>query len=261
MTIPMLSATSLQRVLPSGRTKPCVFFCENKSGESNIEYVVKLKAGMENGVNGLAAELIASQLALVLDIPTPEPAIIELDPLIAEVIPDPDLSQKIKESAGLNFGSRVITGGFETWPVGKAIPSSLRTLAAEIFAFDALIQNPDRKVNKPNILWKGDELYIIDHEMSLMFIYEIMPMPNPWQITDLRFIKDHLFYGNLKGQTANLDRFAGALELLTDNVIETILTDVPEDWRSDNISKITTHINEIVHHSNDFVDEIRRALQ
>ncbi|MBI5212587.1 MAG: hypothetical protein HY957_04355, partial [Nitrospirae bacterium] len=218
-------------------------------------------AGMESGVNGLAAELIASQLAYFLDIPTPEPAIIELDPLLAGAIPDPDLSLKIKESSGLNFGSRVITGGFETWPVGKAIPTSLRTLAAEIFAFDALIQNPDRKVNKPNILWKGDDLYIIDHEMSLMFIYEILPTTNPWQISNLRFIKDHLFCGNLKGQTVNLDRFAGALEMLTDNVVGTILSDVPEDWRSDNISKITTHINEIVYHSNDFVDEIRRALQ
>ncbi|MCL4537069.1 MAG: hypothetical protein M1610_05710 [Nitrospirae bacterium] len=261
MTIPILNATSLQRVLQSGRTQPCLFFCEDESGQSDGEYVVKLKAGMENGVNGLAAELIASQLANFLDIPTPEPAIIELDPLLAEVIPDPELSRKIKESAGLNFGSRVITGGFETWPVGKAIPSSLKTLAAEIFAFDALIQNPDRKVNKPNILWKGDNLYIIDHEMSLMFIYEILPMQNPWQITNLRFIKEHLFYGNLKGQTVNLDRFAGALDLLTDNVIETILVNVPEAWQSNNISKIKTHINEIVHHSNDFVDEIRRALQ
>ncbi|MBI5057138.1 MAG: hypothetical protein HZB61_11040 [Nitrospirae bacterium] len=261
MTIPVLNASSLQRVLPSGRTKPCIFFCEDESGDSNGEYVVKLKAGMENGVNGLAAELIASQLAAFLDIPTPEPAIIEIDPLLAEVISDPALSRKIKGSSGPNFGSRVITGGFETWPVGKAIPSSLRTLAAEIFAFDALIQNPDRKVKKPNILWKGDDLYIIDHEMSLMFIYEILPMPTPWQITNLNFIKDHLFYENLKGQAVNLDRFAGALELLTDNAMETILTNVPEDWRSNNISKITTHINEIMHHRNSFIDEIRRALQ
>ena len=45
-------------------------------GEKNGEYVVKLKAGMETGVNGLTAELIASQLATFFDIPTPEPAII-----------------------------------------------------------------------------------------------------------------------------------------------------------------------------------------
>ncbi|MCI0468633.1 MAG: hypothetical protein L0Y62_01030, partial [Nitrospirae bacterium] len=63
MTIPVFKANSLQRVLQSGRTKPCIFFCEDERCEGSGEYVVKLKARMENGVNGLAAELIASQLA------------------------------------------------------------------------------------------------------------------------------------------------------------------------------------------------------
>lgn len=261
MTIPVLTATSLQKVLLSGRTKPCIFFCEDESGEKSGEYVVKLKAGMESGVNGLAAELIASQLASFLDIPTPEAAIIELDAVIAEVIPDADLALRIRSSSGLNFGSKVITGGFDTWPVSKAIPSNLKTLAAEIFAFDALIQNPDRRADKPNILWKGDELFVIDHEMSLMFAYVIQSNPNPWQISTLRFIKGHLFYNALKGQALNIDRFAGALELLTENTVETMLTNVPEEWRSENLAKITTHISEIAHHGNDFVDEVRRTLQ
>ncbi|MBF0506281.1 MAG: hypothetical protein HQL09_05545 [Nitrospirae bacterium] len=261
MTIPVLIATSLQKVLSSGRTKPCIFFCEDETGERNGEYVVKLKAGLETGVNGLAAELIASQLARFLDIPTPEAAIIKLDAVIAEVIPDTDLALRIRSSSGLNFGSKVITGGFDTWPVSKAIPSSLKTLAAEIFAFDAMIQNPDRRAEKPNILWKGDELFVIDHEMSMMFIYDILPTPNPWQISNLRFVNGHLFYNALKGQSLNLDRFAGALELLDDNTLETMITNVPEEWRSANIAKITTHLSEIAHHSNNFVDEVRRSLQ
>lgn len=261
MTIPLLNATSLQMVLHSGRTRPCVFFCEDTNGKSNGEYVVKLKAGMESGVNGLAFELIASQLATILDVPVPEAAIIELDPVLAEIIADTDLSRKIKESSGLNFGSKVITGGFETWPVGKAIPSALKTLAAEIFSFDALIQNPDRRADKPNILWKGDELYIIDHEMGFSFIYEVLPEPNPWHITKLGFMRNHLFHEGLKGQTVNLDRFAGALELLSDNVLESIMANVPEEWQNDNLSRIGKHIHDIIQHVNDFVDEVRRSLQ
>jgi hypothetical protein len=260
VNIPVLNATSFQRSLSSGRTKPCLFFCENESNDINGEYVVKLKAGMENRENGLIAELIASQLANFLDIPTPEAAIINIDPLMAEVIPDPALSLKIKGSAGLNFGSKVITGGFDTWPVGKAIPLSLKPLAAEIFAFDAMIQNPDRGA-RPNILWRGDELYIIDHEMGFSFIYEILPLSNPWQITSLGFLKDHLFYGNLKGQSLNIDRFAGALELFSDGVLEMIVSNIPEEWRNHNITKMTDHINEILKHINDFIDEVRRILQ
>jgi hypothetical protein len=33
--------------LHSGRTKPCIFFCEDESGENSGEYDVKLKAGMK----------------------------------------------------------------------------------------------------------------------------------------------------------------------------------------------------------------------
>jgi len=39
----------------SGRTNPCLFFCEGETAERNGEYVVKLKAGMETRVNGLVA--------------------------------------------------------------------------------------------------------------------------------------------------------------------------------------------------------------
>lgn len=261
VSIQHLYANSLQRVLHSGRTKPCIFFCEDEGGENSGEYVVKLKTGMEAGVNGLAAELIASQLAIFLDIPTPEPAIIELDKVMAEAIPDTDLALRIRSSSGLNFGSKVITGGFDTWPISKTIPSNLRTLAAEIFAFDALINNPDRRVEKPNILWKGDDLFVIDHEMSLMFAYAILPNPNPWQVTNFEFMRRHLFFGQLKGQALQLDRFAGALEMLTESTLKSMIANVPEEWRTDNIAKITTHISEIVHHNNDFVDEVRRTLQ
>jgi hypothetical protein len=47
------------------------------NGDNIDEYVVKLKAGVDGRETGLAAELIASQVATAMAIPTPEPAIIE----------------------------------------------------------------------------------------------------------------------------------------------------------------------------------------
>ena len=130
MKIPILIATSYQKTMESGRTKPCLFFCADEDNNTSSEYIVKLKAGIDNGNNGLIAELLASQLAEVLDIPTPEPALIYIDPLFAEAVSDTNLSEKIRSSTGLNYGSRVITGGLVTWPVGKAIPSPLKVLAS-----------------------------------------------------------------------------------------------------------------------------------
>lgn len=258
MSIPYLNASSFQKQLETGRTKPCLFICDDNETEG--EYVVKLKASLESAETGLVAELMASQLAVFLDLPTPEPAIIRVDPAIAEVINDSELANKLKKSAGLNFGSKLVTGGFKTWPVGEAVPMFLKSLACEIFAFDAFIQNPDRRAQKPNILWKGEELLIIDHEMAFSFVYDICPPKNPWQVTDLDFLRKHLFYHNLKNQPINLDRFAGALETLSEKKLNNMTSNLPEEWHNDKISVIINHIGEVVNHLNNFIDEVRRVL-
>lgn len=260
MSIPILFASSYQKRMSSGRTKPCLFLCEDDSGDQLGEYVVKLKAGIEHGVNGLVAELLSAQLAKFLDIPVPEPALIQVDPAITEVISDQELADKIRNSAGSNYGSRLVTGGFETWPIGKALPMALKQLATEIFAFDALIQNPDRRDDKPNVLWRGDDLYIIDHEMSFSFIYGILLSSNPRQLSGLPFLRKHLFYQGLKGREVSLDRFAGALETLSEEVLDEMISNIPEEWRNDNISKMATHIIEISSHTNEFIDELRRVI-
>lgn len=260
MSIPILFASSYQKRMSSGRTKPCLFLCEDENGDLLGEYVVKLKAGMEHGVNGLVSELLSAQLAKFLDIPAPEPALIQVDPAITEVISDQELADKIRNSAGLNYGSRLVTGGFETWPIGKALPMALKQLAGEIFAFDALVQNPDRRDEKPNVLWKSDDLYIIDHEMSFSFIYAILLSASPWQLSGQSFLRKHLFYQGLKGQDVSLDRFAGALETLSEEALDKMTTNIPEDWRNDNILRMAAHLKEISSHTNEFIDEIRRVL-
>ena len=261
MAIPHLHAGSYQRRMTSGRTRPCLFFCENDQGEMNGEYVVKLRAGIDNPDIGLFSELMGSQLAQFLDIQTPEPAIIIVNPELADIINDSQLEGDIRRSAGNNFGSKVITGGYDTWPIGEAIPPSLKQLACEVFAFDAMIQNPDRKTSNPNILWCGDELYIIDHETGFSFIYDILPQPEPWRISNMQFLRDHLFYPKLKEEEINLDRFAGALETLTEEHINNMIANIPEEWDNIHIPKITDHLNGITNHVNGFIDEVRRILQ
>ena len=260
MPIPVLQAVSYQRTMETGRTKPCLFLCEDAANGILGEYVVKLKAGLETRENGLAAELIASQLAAVLDMQTPEVAIINIDPLLAEAVSDPALARKIVESQGLNFGSKVLTGGFDTWPIGKQLPSGLFQTAAEIFAFDALIQNPDRRPEKPNVLWKADQLCIIDHEMSFSFVYAIGAQAEPWEISSLAWLNNHLFYRELKGRTISFDRFAGALDAVSGDIINGIMSYIPDVWRNENVVKIQNHIMQVASHANEFIDEVRRTL-
>lgn len=45
--IPTLTAVSYQCYLGTGRTKPCVFICEDDQGKRVGEYVVKLRSNIE----------------------------------------------------------------------------------------------------------------------------------------------------------------------------------------------------------------------
>lgn len=260
MEISHLYAASFQRRMGSGRTKPCLFFCEDGSGNADIEYVVKLRTNVDGRETGLAAELIASLTATALGIATPEPAIIEIDPALAEIVPDQELAAAIKGSAGPNCGSKVLTGGYVTWPAGMTIKEPLTQLAADVFCFDALIQNPDRKPENPNILWRGDELYVIDHELSFSFIYLIAPEERPWQVSHFDFLKGHLFYRQLKGARVGFERFESAMKSLPGRISE-IISDVPDEWKNANVQKIEDHFDKILTHADEFIDEVRRLLQ
>ncbi len=81
---------------------------------------------------------------------------------------------------------------------GHEAKVTCKQLACEIFAFDALIQNPDRRMDKPNILWKGEELYIIDHEKGFSFVYALPASIKPWQVNEISFLEKPFVLSKLK---------------------------------------------------------------
>lgn len=93
-------------------------------------------------------------LAQFFNIYIPPPAIIlieeDLAKAVAETVSDPRRADIIKKSVGFNFGSSFVPN-ISSWPVDKHVPAVMRDDAARIFAFDALIQNPDRQFVNPNL--------------------------------------------------------------------------------------------------------------
>lgn len=254
-----LSAVRYEKKMTSGRNSPCVFACENAGNSDSEEFVVKLK-GSSASATGLMFELLATQMAQFLDIPVPEAAIIEIEYSLAEAISDTDIAAFLKKSVGKNFGSKFLSCGFCTWPKGKAVPGMIRQTALEIFTYDAMIQNPDRTVDNPNILYDGEYIYTIDYELGFSFINAI-DRQKPWEVTELTFMKKHLFYSELKGKEVNLNRFAGAVESLEGEVIREMIANIPSEWRSiESCEKITEHILAIRNNLAKFILEIRRLL-
>ncbi len=216
-----VKAVTFVKALRHGRTCPCLMLCEDDDGNV-LEVVVKLRTGNECSPTGLTCELLASLLALDLDLPVPAPYIVLVDTDFHTGISDATLAERFRSSEGPNFGCRHLGVGFTTWPQLRSIPASLMQDAADVFAFDLIIQNPDRRREKPNLLRKGDDLAIFDHEMAFSFLYALAPNEYPWEGKGMNYAKDHIFFNDLKGKELSWDRLQGALEAVDDRRLSNV---------------------------------------
>jgi hypothetical protein len=247
--------------METGRTSPAIFGCEDASGAFAGEYVVKLRGGIDTRESGLMRELIGVELAAHFGIPTPEPAFIQIDAPLVELVAtaQPDRAAFIRNSVGLNFGTKMVVG-FSTWPVGRSIPESVWQTATDIFAFDALIQNPDRRSENPNLFINGDIVLIFDHETAFSFLLDLFPSRSPWRLDSQPYLTNHVFFRRLKRQNVELAGFLSALTTLSDTVIAGILSEIPNEWNTEAAGKIDVHLKSMRTHSEDFCGEVRRFL-
>jgi len=74
-----LSAIEYVRPMGSGRTKPALLVCETPAGEA-IKVVTKFSRGCDEGLANLAREVISACLAAGLDLPIPQPFLVEVAP-------------------------------------------------------------------------------------------------------------------------------------------------------------------------------------
>src|SRR5437016_2137936 len=201
-----VTAVHLHRFLSSGRTRPAVFGCIDADGNIAGDYVVKLCAAMDTRTRGAASELIASLLAGHFGILRPDPALDRLHPDLVNWLASrrPDVANLVRASTGLNFGTKLLMD-VATWPRGRALPDAMTMAASDIFAFDALIANDDRRYNNPNVLVRGDDIFVIDHEAAFAFLYLVSVGEPPWELRQRASLRDHVFYYPLRKQATATD--------------------------------------------------------
>ncbi len=218
----------------SGRTVPCRLTCEADDG-AEVEVVAKLSDGCDRKVTALVMEAIAAMLASDLDLPVPEPFLVAWEPEFIAALPDETVAAMARRSSPVAFGSKHLPPGYTSWPTGKAIPKDAIATAAEIFAFDALIDNDDRRPVNPNCLFSGSSLAIYDHEMAFPSTEGIIGWRPPWETGSLQSFKQaprHLFSAQLCGKEVNFDRLAGAWLAITDERLTAYRVALPHEWNS-----------------------------
>lgn len=209
--------------------------CEDAEGEE-VEVVVKLRCHPQIFPGAFVSEAICSLFATDLGLPVQQPYQVQVDREFANTVPDPQLRPIIEASAGLNFGSKKWGPGYTIWPRDQNPPRAMRQAAMEIFAFDGLIQNPDRLAKNPNCVFLGDEFLLYDHETAFSNFYALFSK-GPWEPTGLDNLKEHIFRDVLRGQALELDRLQGALEALAPQRFQAYIDAIPSEWDGEAITR------------------------
>lgn len=264
--VPRLIAAQFHRFMESGRTSPVLCSCEDHAGKPVGEVVVKLRGGLDSGNTGLLCELLASRLAGHFGLSVPEPALVEIDDDFVELVAalegigtESKRAERLRKSVGLNFGSRLLSD-MSTWPVDKAIPEAMWQTATDVFAFDSLVQNPDRRFNNPNLFTRGNDIFLFDHEMAFSFLLSVLTSDAPWQLDGENYLVDHVFYRGLKSKPIDLRGFTGSLAALPGPALDDILADVPPEWHNRDLVKAERHLLTVSGHAAEFAEQVRRRL-
>lgn len=225
-------ATGFHKEFTNGRNKPVVLVCVDDEG-TEVEVVTKFEHRCERGANALIAESLASMIAADLDLPIPEPFIVSIDPDFRSDLLRTLPGRREPRSDLLGFGLKHISPGYSLVMHGKPLRDGLIQTAAEILAFDVLVQNSDRIPRNPNCLTNGNRLVIIDHELAFSAGLVIGWRP-PWEAGGLDYIgqplSEHLFYRCLKGQPIDFLRLIGAAEAISDQRVLEYRCALPEQW-------------------------------
>ncbi len=185
-------------------------------------YVTKFR-GAGQGRKALIAELVSGEIARLLGLTVPEIVLIDLDPRIGAEEPDPEISDLLEASSGLNVALAYLPSALEYDTL--TVPIDAR-LASDIVWVDAYVTNVDRTPRNPNLLWWNQKLWLIDHGSTLFFHHT-------WKDYRIRArqafpqIKDHVllrFARELPAADATL------APLLTEERLRAILELVPDSW-------------------------------
>ncbi len=187
-------------------------------------YVVKF-VGAGQGRKVLVAEVVAGELARRLDLPVPELAVVDLDPVVARHEPDEEVQDLLRASGGLNLGMDFLPGALGYDPVAHEVDPQL---ASRVLWLDALVGNVDRSWRNPNLLLCHGALQLIDHGATLFFHHD---WARADRLVDRRYdVDDHVLSGVA---TARADAAADLAPRVTGALLDEVLADVPDGWLAD----------------------------
>ncbi len=262
--IPIIAVEAILKALTESANKPFVVSGIDKSEFIKDEYVVKLNSSERMSKEAVLREFLASFIAIELGIKTPLPALLEISKEFADTRKGYDDYSRFNRSIGLNFGSKFLGNNvIQFMPREKKSYKNFIKVLQEIFIFDIFIENSDRTYEKPNLLIKDDEIYVIDHEIAFGFMLDVIKNPVPWHLNNalLNIIERHCLFANLKSRKFLAHDFFENFHKLNSEFWNTAYNLLPADLRIDDFEKIRDYLQLKVDHINEFRNEIMEILK
>lgn len=259
-TLSIVQALGHLKEFESGANKPVLVIGVDESGIKG-DYVVKLRGAERMSNEASMRELLAAFIAMQMEIPVVTPVVVHISNDFVDLLKGNDAWKNASSSIGYNFGSKYLKD-FLIMPVNQQLNSHQLNNAQTIFAFDILIQNSDRRKEKPNTLTNGNEIVILDHELAFGFIFDLFKDPHPWKIKekDLEWIGLHYLLPKIRHKDFDFDEFSKRLDNLDENFWNTAWGLIPDNWRSDQFNLIKNYFTAILENKASFILKLKKLM-
>lgn len=229
--------------MESGSKDPVLVRC--KSGTGTIDVVAKLRGALPRDTFGLAIEYVAASLAKDLGLDCGEIVAVEFSEALvhaAEAAGQIKLSKLIERSLGLNVGSIFLGSGFSVAIPGILETHGFREKLSGIFAFDFLIQNFDRTSSNPNLMRKGKQLVLIDHEQAFGNLDVEGDVLFALDMLKIEPFFRHIAFLSVADLAPTFAGVFDKLAALPKSKIHAYINDIPADWRGLQIDKLREYL-------------------
>ena len=259
-----IAAIQVFSTATSGANKPLFIQGRDINTQKSNRYVLKYRGAERMDERTSARELLAALLAKELGIFVPEPVVILVNDIFVNGLKDHTDYYNIIKSKGINFGCEFVVGDSDMSQKTHLTAVQLQQ-AMQVFVFDLMIQNADRRLEKPNFFIAKDNIYIIDHELGFGFLdtFAFLRSSKPFIFneTDVNSAKNHFFYTKLRNiREQNFDAAFLPFEQFNRNFWNCIDAIIPVEWQTNEIPQIKTHINQILDNIHLFKQEIWTKL-
>lgn len=263
--LPMVEALSAFDLFDKGTTEPLAIWGVDSTTNERGQYVVKFKNSGRMTTTSSAFELIGAWMAMELELPVVEPALVNVSAEFVETaMKGRDGYRNALQSQGINFASKYQAGYANIPAHSFTLPNVLMQLAELIYVFDVFIANTDRGHERPNVASNGSSLLIYDHELAFSFLRMLPFLRNttPWILNeaDRDLYEKHFFFKMLRELKPDLTEHVGLLQRFNTEFWKKVYSTLPSEWMDDQIKEIAPYLSAIVKNHSYFAASLNKTV-